>query len=168
MGEMEKTINSIRSELKPGVPRIETYKIDQDKIGALIGPGGKNIKKLQEEFGVSIEVAEDGTLRVIGTDPAVLKACVDTIALQITGPQVGAEYDATVVTIKEYGAFVDIVPGVSGLVHVSEVSDDRVNDISDYVSEGDVIRIKVVEVDRMGRLKLSAKAVKPLPLKAGK
>lgn len=162
LGEMEKTITTKRAELKPGVPRIESYKIDQDKIGALIGPGGKNIKKLQEDFGVSIEVEEDGTLRVIGTDPAVLKNCIDTIALQITGPQVGSEYDAKVVTIKDYGAFVDIVPGVSGLVHVSEISDERVHDINDYVAEGDIVRIKVVEVDRMGRLKLSAKAVKPL------
>lgn len=85
--------------------------------------------------------------------------------MQINGPKIGETYDAKVVTIKEYGAFVDIAQGVSGLVHVSEIAEERVKDVNDYVAEGDVIQIKVLEVDRFGKLKLSAKAVKSLPNK---
>ncbi|MCP4912995.1 MAG: polyribonucleotide nucleotidyltransferase [Oligoflexia bacterium] len=158
LGEMEKTIASQREEFKEGVPRIHTFKIDQDKIGALIGPGGKNIKALQENFEVTMEVAEDGTVKVLGVDTPRINECIALAKMQITGPEVGSVYDATVVTIKEYGAFVDIVPGVSGLVHISEIADDRVNDVSEYLAEGDKVKIKVLEVDRMGRLKFSIKA----------
>lgn len=165
LGEMAKTISTERGEFKEGVPRIETTKIPTDKIGALIGPGGKNIKQVQEDFQVTMEVEEDGTVKVLGTNTQVLKDCVSFIQLQINGPEVGSEYDAKVVTLKDYGAFVDIVPGVSGLVHVSEISDERVNDVNEYLAEGDTVRVKVVEVDRMGRLKLSIKAVAPIPKK---
>jgi polyribonucleotide nucleotidyltransferase len=164
--EMAKTITTPRGEFKDGVPRMETLKIDQDKIGALIGPGGKNIKKVQEDFKVTIEIEEDGTVKILGTDRAILKECANTIALQITGPAVGTVYDAKVVTIKEYGAFVDIAQGVSGLVHVSELTDDRVKEVDEYVSEGDTIKVKVLEIDRMGRIKLSAKAVQALTKKS--
>ncbi len=163
--EMAKTISSERGEFKEGVPRIETTKIPTDKIGALIGPGGKNIKQTQEDYGVTMEVEEDGTVKVLGTDTQALKDCVSFIQLQINGPAVGTVYDAKVVTLKEYGAFVDIVPGVSGLVHVSEISEDRVNDVAEYLAEGDTVKVKVIEVDRMGRLKLSIKAVEPIPKK---
>lgn len=165
LGEMAKTISTERAEFKDGVPRIETTKIPTDKIGALIGPGGKNIKQVQEDYGVTMEVEEDGTVKVLGTDTQVLKDCVAFINLQINGPEVGSVYDAKVVTLKEYGAFVDIVPGVSGLVHVSEISDERVNDVAEYLAEGDTVKVKVIEVDRMGRLKLSCKAVESVKKK---
>ena len=162
LGEMAKTISSHRQEFKDGVPRMETLKINPDKIGALIGPGGKNIKALQENFEVTIECEEDGTIKFFGSDSAVINECRDVVNLQINGPEVGKDYTATVVTIKEYGAFVDIAQGVSGLVHVSEFSDERVNDPNEYVAEGDVISVRVLEIDRMGRVKLSAKAVSPI------
>jgi polyribonucleotide nucleotidyltransferase len=165
LNEMAKTISTERKEFKDGVPKIVSFNIDKDKIGALIGPGGKNIKKLQEDFDVDMEIDEDGTVRVVGTDGLKIQECVDLAKMQINGPEVGAEYKAKVATIKEYGAFVDIVPGVGGLVHVSEFADERVQDPNEYVSEGDIIDIKVVEIDKMGRLKLSAKAVKPLTKK---
>jgi len=164
--EMAKTLSSERGEFKEGVPRIESFKIPTDKIGALIGPGGKNIKAVQEEFGITMEIEEDGTVKVLGVDTDIIKNCIAAVQLQINGPAVGSVYEATVVTLKEYGAFVDIVPGVSGLVHVSEVSDDRVNDVAEYMSEGDKVKVKVIEVDRMGRLKLSIKAVAPIPKKS--
>ena len=166
LAEMSKTIDTPRTEFKAGVPRIETIKIDQDKIGALIGPGGKNIKAIQEQFKVTVEVTEDGTVKVLGSDRDLVLQCLDVIDLQIRGPSVGRDYQAVVVSIKDYGAFVDIVPGVSGLVHVSEFSNDRVNDPGEYVREGDEIMVRVVEVDRMGRIKLSAKAVKPIEKRA--
>jgi len=165
LGEMAKTISAPKPSYKNGVPTIKTVQIATDKIGALIGPGGKNIKALQEDFGVNIEIDEDGTVKVLGVDAEKLADCVMSIDMQINGPKIGTEYDAKVVTIKEYGAFVDIAKGVSGLVHVSEMSDERVKDPNDYVSEGDTIKVKVLEVDRFGKVKLSAKACAPLKSK---
>ena len=162
LGEMAKTISAAKPNYKNGVPTIKTTQIATDKIGALIGPGGKNIKALQEDYEVNIEIDEDGTVKVLGVDIDKLNECVTLIDMQINGPKIGESYSATVVTIKEYGAFVDIAKGVSGLVHVSEIADERVKDVNDYVAEGDVIDIKVLEVDRFGKLKLSAKAVTPL------
>ncbi|MCY4643513.1 MAG: polyribonucleotide nucleotidyltransferase, partial [Bacteriovoracales bacterium] len=165
LSEMNKTMEKPRESFKAGVPTIKTLKIPPDKIGALIGPGGKNIKKLQEENGVKIEVEEDGTVRVLGTDDKVQDEVIETVELQINGPKIGTIYPAEAVTIKEYGVFVDIAPGVSGLVHISEVAHERIKDIEEYVSEGDKFDIKVIEVDKFGRLKLSAKEVRPLEKK---
>ena len=109
-----------------------------------------------------MECLEDGTIRVLGVDKDKIKACIDLATLQIYGPKRDEEYLGTVVTVKEYGAFVDIAPGVSGLVHVSEFCNERVNQVEDYVREGDKIKVKVVDIDRTGRIKLSAKAVQPL------
>lgn len=164
--EMAKTISTERKELKEGVPKIETFNIKPDKIGALIGPGGKNIKALQEGYEVTIECDEDGTVKVIGEDSKKIEECITLCQMQINGPAVGSDYLAVVVTIKDYGAFVDLAPGVSGLVHISEFAEDRVSDPNEYVAEGDKIDVRVVEVDRMGRLKLSAKAVKSLEKKS--
>ncbi len=168
LGEMEKTIKTSREGFKPGVPTIMTVMIPTDKIGALIGPGGKNIKKLQEGFNVTIEITEEGMVKVLGSDMDVLKTAISTINMQINGPEIGSVYDARVDSIKEYGAFVDIGSGVSGLVHVSEMSDDRVQNPADYISEGETIKVKVLEIDKMGRIKLSAKAVQSLKKKEGK
>jgi polyribonucleotide nucleotidyltransferase len=162
LGEMAKTISSARPNFKEGVPQIKTTTIPKDKIGALIGPGGKNIKALQENFEVSIEINEEGLVKVLSPKPSILDEVVTLIDLQINGPKKDSEYDAKVVTIKEYGAFVDIAEGVSGLVHVSEMAEERVKDPNDYVKEGDVIKVKVLDVDRFGKIKLSAKAVTPL------
>jgi polyribonucleotide nucleotidyltransferase len=153
LGEMAKTISVARKEFKDGVPRMQTHRIPQDKIGALIGPGGKNIKALQEQFDITIEVEEDGLVKVLGTDPVVLDGAISN--------------NGKVVTIKEYGAFVDIVPGISGLLHISEIANERVKDVNEFLSEGDEIDVQVLEIDRMGRIKLSAKAIKPLERKAG-
>lgn len=161
--EMAKTISVARPKFKDGVPTIETTNIKPDKIGALIGPGGKNIKAIQEKFDVSIEITEEGLVKVLGNNADNLASVIALIDLQITGPKKDTVYHAKVITIKEYGAFVDIADGVSGLVHVSELSDERVKDVNDYVSEGDMIDVKVLDVDRFGKVKLSAKAVKSVP-----
>ena len=168
LGEMAKTISAARPEFKEGVPQIKSTTIPKDKIGALIGPGGKNIKAIQEQFNVSIEITEEGVVKTLGIDPLVLDEVNNLIDMQINGPKIDAVYPAKVVTIKEYGAFVDIAPGVSGLVHVSELAEERVKDVNDYVSEGDTIDVKVLEIDRFGKIKLSAKAVKSLAPKGGK
>jgi polyribonucleotide nucleotidyltransferase len=162
LDKMNETITTNRTGLKDMVPKIESMKIEPDKIGALIGPSGKNIKKLQEEFQVNIEIDEDGTVKIIGTNGELINNAKSTIALQINGPKVGDVYSATVVSIKEYGAFVDIAPGVSGIDHVSEMAAERVKEVRDYVSEGQKIQIKILDVDRFGKIKMSAKEVSPL------
>lgn len=163
--EMEKALVAPREDLKGHIPRITSFKIDPDKIGALIGPGGKNIKKVQEDFEVNLDIDEDGTVKVLGDNKEKVDECIALCQLTLNGPEVGGTYTATVATIKEYGAFVDIVPGVSGLVHISEFSEDRVEDPTEYVKEGDNVQIKVLEVDRMGRFKFSFKAAKSLEKK---
>ena len=165
--EMDKTITTARDEFKNGVPTIATTTIPKDSIGALIGPGGKNIKKIQEDFEVNIDIEEDGTVKVLSANKAHQKEVVNLINLQINGPEKDSVYDATVASIKDYGVFVDIAQGVSGLVHVSEFSESRVKDVNDYVSEGDVIKVKVIDFDKFGRIKLSAKAVQSLEPKPG-
>lgn len=166
LGEMAKTISKNRESFKAGVPQIKSFKIAPDKIGALIGPGGKNIKALQENFKVTMDVAEDGTVKVLGVDVSKIDEVIALADMQLNGPKIGAVYKGTVVTIKEYGAFVDIVPGLAGLVHVSEIADERVNDPNEYLTEGQLLDVKVLEVDRFGKIKLSAKAVAPVAKKA--
>ncbi|MFN8369707.1 MAG: polyribonucleotide nucleotidyltransferase [Bacteriovoracaceae bacterium] len=168
LGEMAKTISSHRKEMKQGVPRVVVTKIPSDKIGAIIGPGGSNIKGLQEMYKATIEILEDGTVRIQGPDAVKLNGCLDHIQLQITGPKEGHDYTGTVVTIKDYGAFVDILPGVSGLLHVSEISNERVDNVEDYLTLGETIKVRVVELDRFGRVKFSAKAIAPIAKKAKK
>ncbi|MBL6989451.1 MAG: polyribonucleotide nucleotidyltransferase [Bacteriovoracaceae bacterium] len=165
LGEMAKTITVERKSFKEGVPRIKTCKISPDKIGALIGPGGKNIKALQENYEVTIECVEDGTIKVLGIEEPKIDECLGLINLQINGPEVNSEYPAEVVSIKDYGVFVDIAAGVSGLVHVSEIASERVKDINDYLDVGMKVDVKVIDIDRMGRIKFSIKAVKPVPRK---
>lgn len=166
LGEMAKTISKHREGFKAGVPQIKSFKIAPDKIGALIGPGGKNIKALQENFKVTMDVAEDGTVKVLGVDVQKIEEVIALAEMQLNGPKIGAVYKGLVVTIKEYGAFVDIVPGLAGLVHVSEIADERVNDVNEYLTEGDMVDVKVLEVDRFGKIKLSIRAVTPLQKKA--
>lgn len=165
LGEMAKTISKERPSFKQGVPQIKMTKIAPDKIGALIGPGGKNIKAIQEGNNVSIEVEEDGTVKVLGSDVKVLDEVVALIELQLTGPKPGTDYTGKVVTVKEYGAFVDIAQGISGLVHVSEIADERIQDVNEYIAEGDEVKVRVLEVDRFGKIRLSIKAVAPLKKK---
>lgn len=166
--QMAKTISTARPSYKKGVPVMKNMMIPQDKIGALIGPGGKNIKKLQETYQITIEIEENGNTKFIGSDVDVIESCMNLVKLQLTGPEVNATYSATVSSIKDYGAFVDIADGVSGLVHVSELADERVKDANDYLEVGESIKVKVLEIDRMGRVKLSAKAVAPLKKKEGR
>ena len=165
LSEMNKTIAGHRQELKEGVPRINTFKIEPDQIGALIGPGGKNIRKIQETYLVSLEINEDGTVLCVGRDEKKMAECLDHVNLMLNGPKIGTDYEGLVVSTKEYGAFVDIGPGISGLLHVSELTEERVRDVCDYLSEGDTISVRVVDVDRFGKIKLSAKAIRPLTRK---
>jgi polyribonucleotide nucleotidyltransferase len=164
--QMSKTVNKSRDRFKTGVPTITSTQINKDKIGALIGPGGKNIKGIQEKYSVNIDITEDGQVNIMSSDVDINEQVKVIIDLQMNGPAAGSDYEGTVATIKDYGAFVDICDGVSGLVHVSEIADARVNDVNEYLSEGDKVMVRVLDIDRFGKIKLSIKAIKPMEKKS--
>ncbi len=157
--EMEKVIAAPRADISKYAPRIITVKIDPEKIGKLIGPGGKNIRGIQERTGAQIDVEEDGTVFIACADSekaAQARAEVEALGAEI---KLGSIFDGKVVSIKDFGAFVELVPGTDGMVHVSELAHGFVKTVTDVVKIGDAIRVKVINVDDTGRIKLSRKAL---------
>ncbi|MFA5928742.1 MAG: polyribonucleotide nucleotidyltransferase [Candidatus Margulisiibacteriota bacterium] len=149
---MEATIKEPRAELSENAPRIESIKINPDKIGAVIGSGGKVIKGMQEKYGVTIEIDDDGTVKVASTDGPSLKACLEEISDLVTEVEVGRIYKGVVEKIVDFGAFVAVPGGKSALVHISELSDQRVGRVEDVLSVGQEINVKVKGVDGQGRI----------------
>jgi polyribonucleotide nucleotidyltransferase len=145
--------------LSPYAPRILRIKINPEKIGALIGPGGKNIRGITEKTGTKIDVDDDGTVLVASTDGESAKAAIRMIEGLTKEAEVGEIYLGKVVRILPYGAFVEILPGKDGLVHISELADYRVENVEDVVALGDEINVMVIDVDRQGKVSLSRKAV---------
>ncbi|MBW8865557.1 MAG: S1 RNA-binding domain-containing protein, partial [Verrucomicrobia bacterium] len=158
LAEMAKTISTPRKELSKYAPRITTLKINPEKIGALIGPGGKNIKRLVEESGCEIDIEDDGTVNIFSVSADGMKIAVDAITGMSAEAEIGKIYRGRVVTIKEFGAFVEFLPGKDGLVHISELANFRVKRTEDIVKEGDEITVKCLGVDEKGRVRLSRKA----------
>lgn len=158
LAEMAKTISEPRKEISKYAPRITTLKINPDKIGALIGPGGKNIKKLVEESGCEIDIEDDGTVNIFSVSGEGMKIAVDHITGMTAEAEIGKTYRGKVVTIKEFGAFVEFLPGKDGLVHISELANFRVKKTEDIVKMGDEIYVKCLGVDEKGRVRLSRKA----------
>jgi polyribonucleotide nucleotidyltransferase len=158
LGEMAKTIAAPRPEISKYAPRIETIKINPDKIGALIGPGGKNIKKLVEESGCEINIEDDGTVNIYSVSAEGMKIARDAITGMSAEAEIGKIYRGKVVTIKEFGAFVEFLPGKDGLVHISELANFRVKQTEDIVKMGDEIWVKCLGVDEKGRVRLSRRA----------
>lgn len=156
---MLKCINAPRESLSPYAPRIESFKIDVDKIKDVIGSGGKTIKKIIETTGVQIDVEEDGTVNVLSSDAEACNQAVEMIQNIVKDPEVGEIYTGKVVRIMDFGAFVNILPGKDGLVHISQLDKKRVNKVEDVVKVGDEVTVKVIEIDRMGRINLSRKAL---------
>jgi len=159
---MEKMLDVLpesRTELKPHAPRIITVKIPVDKIGALIGPGGKNIRSLQEETGTKIDIEEDGTVYIASTDGVGAKIAQERVESLGESAIVGNIYTGKVVRIADFGAFVEILPGVDGLVHISQLDTERVNKVEDIVSMGDEITVMVTDIDPQGKIRLSRQAV---------
>jgi polyribonucleotide nucleotidyltransferase len=168
IGEMEKTIAAPREDISPLAPRITIVKIDPDKIGKLIGPGGKTIRGIQESTGAQIDVEEDGTVFIACSDAAkaaAAKAAVEALGAEI---KVGSVYTGKVVAIKEFGCFVELAPGTDGMCHVSELAHGYVKKVDEVVKVGDSVTVKVINVDDNGRIKLSRKAMMPVPEGAGK
>ncbi|MEI8043100.1 MAG: S1 RNA-binding domain-containing protein, partial [Verrucomicrobiota bacterium] len=139
-------------------PRITTVKINPEKIGLLIGPGGKNIKKLVEESGCEINIDDDGTVNIYSVSAEGMKIAVDAIAGMTAEAEINKIYRGKVVTIKEFGAFVEFLPGKDGLVHISELANFRVKATEDIVKMGDEIWVKCLGVDEKGRVRLSRRA----------
>jgi polyribonucleotide nucleotidyltransferase len=159
LGKMLEVIPAPRPQIKDHAPRIITVKIPVDKIGALIGPGGKNIRALQEETGTKIDVQEDGTVYIASTDGAGAKIAQERVESLGENAVIGNIYTGKVVRIEAFGAFVEILPGVDGLVHISQLDSERVNKVEDVVNLGDEITVMVTDIDPQGKIRLSRQAV---------
>ncbi len=159
LGEMRKGIGESRTEISDYAPKYFMHTINPDKIRDIIGPGGKIIKELSAEYDAKIEVDDSGLIKMFTHNGEKAQALVDKIKSLTAEAEVGAIYKGIVKTIKDFGAFVEILPGTDGLVHISELDNKRVEKVTDVVKEGDVIEVKVLEVDGRGRIRLSRKAL---------
>ncbi len=159
LGEMNAVIAEPRKEMSEWAPTIMTFKIDPEKIRDVIGKGGAVIRAMTEETGATIDIENDGTVRVASVDAASGKEARRRIELITADVEVGRVYEGRVARLMDFGAFVTILPGKDGFVHISQISNERVEKVSDKLAEGDVVKVKVLEVDRQGRVRLSMKAV---------
>lgn len=155
LGIMNQTIDKPAAEISKYAPKIETLKIDVDKIGALIGPGGKNVKAISAQYGVTINTDDDGTVTIYGKNAASTDGARAAVKGIVEDPEVGLIYTGTVKRIMDFGAFVEILPGKEGLCHISKFARTKIASVSDVVSEGQQIPVKLLEIDKMGRLNLS-------------
>jgi len=158
LAEMSKTISAPRPELSKYAPQIVQLKINPEKIGALIGPGGKNIKRIVEESGCEINIEDDGTVNIYSVSAEGMKIAREQIEGMTAEAEPGKTYRAKVVSTKEFGAFVEFLPGKEGLVHISELANFRVKQTEDIVKIGDEIWVKCLGIDDKGRVRLSRKA----------
>jgi polyribonucleotide nucleotidyltransferase len=161
LGEMNKVIAAHRDEMSEHAPRMLSFKIDPEKIRDVIGKGGVTIRGITEETGASIDLSDDGWVKIFSVDKAAGEQAKKRIELITADVEVGAIYDGKVARLMDFGAFVTILPGRDGLVHISQICEERVEKVSDKLKEGDVVRVKVLEVDKQGRIRLSMKAVGP-------
>lgn len=168
LGKMNAVITKGRAELSPYAPRIITIKINPDKIRDVIGPGGKMIRSITDSCDVKMEVQDDGTINIASADGKKIQNAIDIINSLTREAVVGQIYKGIVKRIADFGAFVEILPGTDGLLHVSQISDERVRRVTDVLSEGDEVYVKVLEIDRQGKIRLSRKeAMDEMAQKAG-
>ncbi|MEX0606967.1 MAG: S1 RNA-binding domain-containing protein, partial [Halofilum sp. (in: g-proteobacteria)] len=156
---MNAEINTARPELSEHAPRFITVKIDPEKIAAVIGKRGSVIRAMTEETGATIDIEDDGLIKIASADKAAAEEARRRIEQLTAEIEVGTIYEGKVSKIMDFGAFVNILPGKDGLVHISQISNERVQSVSDELSEGQMVRVKVLEVDKQGRVRLSMKAV---------
>ncbi len=159
LGEMAATISSSREEMSEFAPRITVIKIHPDKIRDVIGKGGATIRAITEETGATINIDDDGTVKIAAVDKAAGEAALLRVEQITADIEVGKIYEGKVAKLMDFGAFVNILPGKDGLVHISQICEERVENVSDKLSEGDFVKVKVLEIDRQGRVRLSMKAV---------
>jgi polyribonucleotide nucleotidyltransferase len=159
LGEMAKDISAARDQVSDWAPTIVTIKIDPDKIRDVIGKGGATIRAITEETGATIDIDNDGTVKIASVEGSAGREAQKRIELITADVEVGSIYEGRVARLMDFGAFVTILPGKDGLVHISQISDERVEKVSDKLAEGDIVKVKVLEVDRQGRVRLSMKEV---------
>ncbi|MEN8166720.1 MAG: polyribonucleotide nucleotidyltransferase [Pseudomonadota bacterium] len=159
LDEMNKVIGSHRVEMSEHAPRIIEFKIHPDKIRDVIGKGGVTIRSITEETGATVDITDDGVVKIFSVDKSAGEDARKRVELITADVEVGTIYEGKVAKLMDFGAFVTILPGKDGLVHISQISHERVEKVSDKLSEGDVIKVKVLEVDKQGRIRLSMKAV---------
>ena len=159
LGEMNKVITSARSEMSEFAPRLLTMRIHPDKIREVIGKGGSVIRSITDETGTTIDIQDDGTIVIASVNRAAAEEAKKRIEMIVSDVEPGRIYEGKVAKLMDFGAFVTILPGKDGLVHVSQISNERVEKVSDKLKEGDIVKVKVLEVDKQGRIRLSMKAV---------
>ncbi len=159
LGEMNKSLSQTRDEMSDFAPRIITFKIDPSKIREVIGKGGATIRGITEQTGASVDLTDDGVVKIASVDKLAgeeARRIIEEITMEV---EVGKTYEGKVVRLMDFGAFVTILPGKDGLVHISQISDEHVDKVSDKLAEGDIVKVKVLEIDRQGRVRLSMKEV---------
>ncbi len=159
LGVMQQAVGGAREEVSQFAPRLYTLKINPERIRDVIGKGGATIRALTEETGTQINIAEDGTITIASTDAdkaAIAKQRIVDLTAEV---EVGQVYDGAVVKILDFGALVNVLPGKDGLLHISQIANERINKVSDYLQEGQKVRVKVIETDDKGRFRLSIKAL---------
>ena len=159
LSKMNEVIQSPREEMSEFAPRIDTFKIDPEKIRDVIGKGGAVIRSITEETGATIDIDNDGTVKIASADNAAASEARRRVELITAEVEVGSIYEGKVARLMDFGAFVTILPGKDGLVHISQISEERVENVSDKLKEGDIIKVKVLEVDRQGRIRLSMRGL---------
>jgi polyribonucleotide nucleotidyltransferase len=156
---MMETINEPSPDLSPYAPRIITVQVDPEKIGKIIGPGGKTIRAIQDETGVRIDIEEDGTVFIASSDGEASERAIQMVEELTEEAEIGKIYTGKVVRTTDFGAFVEILPGTDGLVHISQLADYRVPSVEDVVRVGDEIMVMVIDIDKEGKIRLSRQAV---------
>ena len=159
LAKMAEAISKPRESMSQYAPKAVQIKVSKDKIGEIIGPGGKNIREISEKTGVEIEIEEDGTVNIYALDEESINKAKIIIEGYDFQPEVGKIYEGKVVSITNYGAFVELAPGLAGLLHVSEIADEFIKDVKKFVNEGDIVKVKVVGIDSQGKIKLSMKNI---------
>ena len=163
LGVMDQAINGHREELSEFAPRIYTIKIEQDKIREVIGKGGATIRSITEQSDTNIEIEDDGTVKIFATERAKAEKAISMIEAVTAEVEAGKTYHGKVTRIVDFGAFVEVLPGKEGLVHISQIAHERVNKVSDYLEMGQMVDVKVMEIDRQGRVRLSMKELVEKP-----
>ena len=159
LGQMNTVLDAPREITSENAPSMTTLKVDQDKIRDIIGKGGATIRQITEESGATVDIDDDGTVKVFGQNAAARDAAIEMIQAITAEAEIGEIYAGTVARIVDFGAFVTILPGKDGLVHISQIADERVENVTDYLSEGQEVQVKVLDVDQRGRIKLSMREV---------
>jgi polyribonucleotide nucleotidyltransferase len=159
LGEMAQGLGQPRPEMRETVPRVTTIQIPTEKIGAVIGTGGKTIREITERTGTKVDIGDDGVVKIASSDAMASQRAVDWIRGLTATPEVGRIYEGKVARIVDFGAFVNFLGNQDGLVHISELANERVGKVSDVVKEGDQVKVKVLAIDDRGKIKLSMRAV---------